>query len=178
MPAHRTLPTEVLVKGMSPRSNTEELVYRESFAPTAIIAVAAPVLGLARAALDLTLERISKGNKSIAYSIYDDVRSAPSMQLELAEAATLIETAVLHVRRWCDDITDAARVGEELPFKRRAQMRMDLGYAMRRCREAVGLLLERGASVTARSDDGRTSIQSAQILKEYEIERMLRQQAG
>lgn len=153
VPAHRTLPTEVLVKGMSPRSNTEELVYRESFAPTAIIAVAAPVLGLARAALDLTLERISKGNKSIAYSIYDDVRSAPSMQLELAEAATLIETAVLHVRRWCDDITDAARAGEELPFKRRAQMRMDLGYAMRRCREAVGLLLNvQGASAFAESN--------------------------
>jgi alkylation response protein AidB-like acyl-CoA dehydrogenase len=147
------LPTEVLVKGMSPRSNTEELVYRESFAPTAIIAVAAPVLGLAQAALDLTLERISKGNKSIAYSIYDDVRSAPSMQLELAEAATLIETAVLHVRRWCDDITDAARAGEELPFKRRAQMRMDLGYAMRRCREAVGLLLNvQGASAFAESN--------------------------
>ena len=52
------------------------------------------------------------------------------MQLELAEAATLIETAVLHVRRWCDNIADAARAGEELPFVKRAQMRMDLGYAM------------------------------------------------
>ena len=103
--------------------------------PTAIIAVAAPVLGLAQAALELTLERINKSPKAIAYSFYDDLRKAPSMQYELAEAATLIETAVLHVRRWCDDIAEAARAGEDLPFTRRAQMRMDLGYAMARCRE-------------------------------------------
>jgi 3-hydroxy-9,10-secoandrosta-1,3,5(10)-triene-9,17-dione monooxygenase len=99
--------------------------------------------------MDLTLERINKSNKAIAYSFYDDVRKAPSMQLELAEAATLIETALLHVRRWCDDIADAARAGED----KRAQMRMDLGYAMRRCREAVGLLLNvQGASAFAESN--------------------------
>jgi 3-hydroxy-9,10-secoandrosta-1,3,5(10)-triene-9,17-dione monooxygenase len=153
VPAHRALPIEMLATGRSPRSHKDEFVYREAFAPTAIIAVAAPVLGLAQAALDLTLERINKSNKAIAYSVYDDVRKAPSMQLELAEAATLIETAVLHVRRWCDDIADAARAGEELAFTRRAQMRMDLGYAMRRCREAVGLLLNvQGASAFAESN--------------------------
>jgi 3-hydroxy-9,10-secoandrosta-1,3,5(10)-triene-9,17-dione monooxygenase len=153
VPAHRALPIETLAKGLSPRSHKDEFVYRESFAPTAIIAVAAPVLGLAQAALDLTLERINKSSKSIAYSVYDDVRKAPSMQFALAEAATLIETAVLHVRRWCDDIAEAARAGEELSFARRAQMRMDLGYAMRRCREAVGLLLDvQGASAFAESN--------------------------
>jgi 3-hydroxy-9,10-secoandrosta-1,3,5(10)-triene-9,17-dione monooxygenase len=153
VPAHRALPTEVLAKGLSPRTNKDEFVYRESFAPTAIIAVAAPVLGLAQAALDLTLERISKSNKPISHSVYDDVRKAPSMQLELAEAATLIETAMLHVRRWCDNIADAARAGEELAFVKRAQMRMDLGYAMRCCREAVNLLLNvQGASAFAESN--------------------------
>jgi 3-hydroxy-9,10-secoandrosta-1,3,5(10)-triene-9,17-dione monooxygenase len=153
VPAHRALPTEVLAKGLSARTNKEEFVYRESFAPTAIIAVAAPVLGLAQAALELTLERVNKSGKPIAYSFYDDVRKAPSMQLELAEASILIETALLHVRRWCDDIADAARAGEELPFVRRAQLRMDLGYAMRRCREAVGLLLNvQGASAFAESN--------------------------
>src|SRR6516164_3623115 len=55
------------------------------------------------------MSRINKSPKAIAYSFYDDLRKAPSMQYELAEAATLIETAVLHVRRWCDDIAEAAR---------------------------------------------------------------------
>jgi alkylation response protein AidB-like acyl-CoA dehydrogenase len=153
VPAHRALPTEILAQGRSPRTNRDEFVYRESFAPTAIIAVAAPVLGMAQAALELTLERINKSPKAIAYSFYDDLRKAPSMQRELAEAATLIETAVLHVRRWSDDIADAARAGEGLPFAKRAQMRMDLGYAMARCREAVGLLLNvQGASAFAESN--------------------------
>ena len=153
VPAHRALPTEILAQGRSPRTNRDESVYRESFMPTAIIAVAAPVLGLAQAALELTFERIKKSPKAIAYSFYDDLRKAPSMQRELAEAATLIETAVLHVRRWCDDIAEAARAGEDLPFPKRAQMRMDLGYAMARCRQAVGLLLNvQGASAFAESN--------------------------
>jgi 3-hydroxy-9,10-secoandrosta-1,3,5(10)-triene-9,17-dione monooxygenase len=153
VPAHRALPIETLAQGRSPRSNGDEFVYRESFMPTAIIAVAAPVLGLAQAALELTLERVNKSPKAIAYSFYDDLRKAPSMQHQLAEAATLIETAVLHVRRWCDDIAETARAGEGLPFTRRAQMRMDLGYAMGRCREAVGLLLNvQGASAFAESN--------------------------
>jgi alkylation response protein AidB-like acyl-CoA dehydrogenase len=152
VPAHRVLPIEALAKGETPRTNKEELVYRESFMPTAIIAVAGPVLGLAQAALDLTLERI-KGVKPIAYSFYDDLRKAPSMQLALAEASTLVETAILHVRRWCDDISDAARAGEELPFVKRAQMRMDIGYAMRCCRGAVDLLLSvQGASAFAETN--------------------------
>ena len=146
VPAHRALTVETLAKGASPRTKTDEFVYRETFMPTAIIAVAAPVLGLAQGALDLTLERLNRG-KPLAYSFYDDARKAPSMQLELAEASTLIETAVLHVRRWCDDIADAARAGEELSFVKRAQMRMDLGFAMRSCRQAVGHLLNvQGAS--------------------------------
>lgn len=40
--------------------------------------------------------------------------------------------------------------------------------------EAVKLLVERGASVTATTGDGDTAIQSAQILKEHEIEGILK----
>jgi len=152
VPAHRALTIDILASGRSPRTNTEEFVYRESFMPTAIIAVAAPVLGLARAALELTIERIG-GVKPIAYTFYDDLRKAPSMQLALAEAATLIDTAALQVRRWCDDIADAARAGLDLPFVKRAQMRMDLGYAMRCCRQAVDLLMSvQGASAFAETN--------------------------
>jgi alkylation response protein AidB-like acyl-CoA dehydrogenase len=153
VPAHRVMPMEILAKGQSPRTNTEEVIYREAFMPTAIIAVAAPVLGMAQAALELTLERINGAAKPIYYSFYDDTRKAPSTQLELAQAATLVETAALHLRRWCDDIADAARAGEDLPFIKRAQMRMDLGYAMRCCREAVELLLNvQGASAFAEAN--------------------------
>jgi 3-hydroxy-9,10-secoandrosta-1,3,5(10)-triene-9,17-dione monooxygenase len=153
VPAHRVLPVETLAKGESPRTHTEEVVYREAFMPTAIIAVAAPVLGMAQAALELTLQRVNAANKPISYSFYDDLRKAPSMQLALAEASTLVETAILLVRRWCDDISGAARAGENFAFTKRAQMRMDIGYAMRCCRNAVDLLLSvQGASAFAETN--------------------------
>jgi 3-hydroxy-9,10-secoandrosta-1,3,5(10)-triene-9,17-dione monooxygenase len=63
VPAHRVLPVETLARGQSPRTQSDEYVYREAFMPTAIVAVAAPVLGMAQAALELTLARINAGNK-------------------------------------------------------------------------------------------------------------------
>ena len=44
--------------------------------------------------------------------------------------------------------------------------------------DAVRLLLERGASVSATTDDGQTPIESAQLLKEHEIEKILREYHG
>jgi 3-hydroxy-9,10-secoandrosta-1,3,5(10)-triene-9,17-dione monooxygenase len=153
VPAHRVLPVETLAKGQSPRTSKDEFIYRESFMPTAIIAVAPPILGMAQAALDLTLERINAASKSIAYSFYDDLRKAPSMQLALAQASTLIDTAVLLLRRWSDEIADAARAGEDFAFTKRARLRMDIGYAMKCCRDAVDLLLSvQGASAFAESN--------------------------
>jgi 3-hydroxy-9,10-secoandrosta-1,3,5(10)-triene-9,17-dione monooxygenase len=153
VPAHRVLTVETLAKGQSPRTSKDEFIYRESFMPTAIIAVAPPILGMAQAALDLTLGRINAAAKPIAYSFYDDLRKAPSMQLALAQAATLIDAAVLLMRRWSDDIAEAARAGEEFAFTKRAQLRMDIGYAMKSCREAVDLLLSvQGASAFAETN--------------------------
>jgi 3-hydroxy-9,10-secoandrosta-1,3,5(10)-triene-9,17-dione monooxygenase len=152
VPAHRVLPVETLAKGQSPRTNKDEFIYRESFMPTAITAVAAPILGMAQAARDLTLERINAAGKPIAYSFYDDLRKAPSMQLALAQASTLIDTAVLLMQRWSDDIANA-RAGEGFAFTKRAQLRMDIGYAMKCCREAVDLLLSvQGASAFAEAN--------------------------
>jgi 3-hydroxy-9,10-secoandrosta-1,3,5(10)-triene-9,17-dione monooxygenase len=153
VPAHRVLPVETLAKGQSPRTNKDEFIYRESFMPTAVIAVAPPILGMAQAARDLTLERINAAGKPIAYSFYDDLRKAPSMQLALAQASTLIDTAVLLMQRWSDDIANAARAGEGFAFTKRAQLRMDIGYAMKCCREAVDLLLSvQGASAFAEAN--------------------------
>jgi uncharacterized protein len=44
--------------------------------------------------------------------------------------------------------------------------------------EAVRLLLQRGASVSTTADDGQTPIQTAHVMKEHEIERLLREHAG
>jgi alkylation response protein AidB-like acyl-CoA dehydrogenase len=150
VPAHRAMPLSHFLAANGIGNDPEAAVYREAFSADAIIMLAAPILGLARAALELTLERINTGGKRISYSVYDDLRKAPSMQLQLAEAASLVERSTMIVRQWCDDISEAARSGEALPFLKRAQMRVDLGHAMSGCRDAVDKLLNvQGASAFA-----------------------------
>jgi 3-hydroxy-9,10-secoandrosta-1,3,5(10)-triene-9,17-dione monooxygenase len=133
--------------------NTDAAAYRETFSADAILMLAAPVLGLTRAALELTLDRVNVGDKRISYSPYTDLRKSPAMQILLAEAASLTETSTTIIQRWCDEISEAARANQELPFMRRAQMRVDLGTAMKGCRDAIDKLLNvQGASAFANSN--------------------------
>jgi len=127
-----------------------EAGFRQAFAVTALIVVAAPIIGMARAALDLTRERLAQGNKAIAYSTYRDSRKSPAMQLLFAEGASLINTGNKIVQSWCDRIVEAATAKEELSYEERAALRSDVGLAVRNCREGVDRLLSvHGASAFA-----------------------------
>ena len=153
VPSHRAIPLSRMLAANALGSDSEAAVYREAFSAGAILMLAAPVLGLTKAALELTLDRVHAGGKRISYSVYDDLRTAPSMQFLLAEAATLVQASTTIVQRWCDDISEAARTNEELSFMERAQMRVDLGHAMKGCRDAVDKLLNvQGASAFANSN--------------------------
>lgn len=44
--------------------------------------------------------------------------------------------------------------------------------------EAVRLLLHRGASASLTADDGQTPVQTAHVMKEHEIEQVLREHTG
>ncbi|MFM0283811.1 acyl-CoA dehydrogenase family protein [Paraburkholderia sediminicola] len=127
--------------------------FRQAFAPVAVIMTSAPVLGMAKAALEMTRERIGAGGKRIAYSTYTDARQAPGMLLQLAEAASLIEAANTIVKNWCDRIVSAAFSLHEMSFEDRARMRSDLGLAARHCRDGVERLMSvQGASAFAESN--------------------------
>lgn len=154
IPAHRALPLGRLLAENEIGQDAHGFAYREAFSAVAILMVAAPVIGLARAALELTLERVNgTPPKRISYSFYDDLRKAPSMQLLLAEAKSQIEMSAMVIERWCDDIAEDAREGRPLSFTARAQMRVDMGQAVRGCREGVNKLLSvQGASAFAEAN--------------------------
>ncbi|CUX61477.1 Acyl-CoA dehydrogenase, C-terminal domain protein [Agrobacterium deltaense Zutra 3/1] len=153
VPDRRVIPLSAVMAHNGLGDPARTIAYRQAFAATAVIAVAAPVLGMANAALEMTRERMSTGGKRIAYSVYDDVRRSPAMQLQLAEAASLIEVGNTIVKGWCDRIVSSAATLQELSFNERAQMRAELGLAMRHCREGVDLLLSvQGASAFAESN--------------------------
>ncbi|MFD4553955.1 hypothetical protein ACFWP5_06465 [Streptomyces sp. NPDC058469] len=78
-------------------------------------------------------------------------KAAPH-QLNVAQAATLIDTARPHVRRAADEIDEVAREGRRPDLETRARLRMDGSRAMRCARDGVSLLLDT-AGASSYSDD-------------------------
>lgn len=116
----------------------DETLYRSAFIPVAALILAGPQLGLAQAALDLVIE---KGHKrGIAYSEYELQRDAPTFQLAISKAATLVDTAHLFAYRAADDIDAAAAAGRTMTYVERARTRNDTGHAAESAREAIRTL--------------------------------------
>ena len=64
-----------------------------------------------------------------------------AFQLQVAEAAMLIDTAHLHAYRAADDIDRAAASGEYLDYLARARVRADTGYVAEKITRAIDILL-------------------------------------
>jgi 3-hydroxy-9,10-secoandrosta-1,3,5(10)-triene-9,17-dione monooxygenase len=99
-----------------------------------------PVLGMAEAALEKTLELLKEG-KSVGASIYRNAIDSPSVQFNVANAASLIDTAKLRTERAVADIEKGIAEGAQLDLPTRARIRMDVGTAVQSARDAVDLLL-------------------------------------
>ncbi|MCX0242269.1 acyl-CoA dehydrogenase family protein [Streptomyces drozdowiczii] len=140
VPEHRILSVTRGVRGDYPTEHTEEALYRSALVPVLALVLAGPQVGLAQAGMDVVRASLAKG-KGISYTFYERASEAPSTQIQLAEAAQLIDTARLHLMRAADDIDSWAARGEYMPFETRARVRMDTGYVARRSREALDLLL-------------------------------------
>lgn len=148
VPQRHVFPWEVALSGRHARHGSGTY-YGASFVPTVILMAVAPLLGLAQAALDVTLERLGRG-KRIAYTGYLDSRQAVATQMQVAEAATCIHSAFLHMRDWADRLDAAALARTDFDYVTRAQIRNDIGHAVRCCRQAADRLLDvQGASAFA-----------------------------
>ena len=101
--------------------------------------LAGPQLGLAQAALDLVLEKAPK--RGISYTFYDTQTEAPTVQLAVAKAASLIDAAHLFAYRAAADIDQAAADGVYPDYAARARVRMDTGAAIENAREAIRTLV-------------------------------------
>jgi len=109
------------------------------------VSLAGPITGTAQGALEHVLETLG-GGKPITGSTYTDVVRSPSVQLGIAEAASLIDTARLHAYRAAADVEAASIEGRRLDAAARARIRMDNGVVMQRCREAMERLLDIGGA--------------------------------
>lgn len=145
VPAHRILSVPKAVEGEYGTEHTGETLYRSAFVPVLALILVGPQIGMARAALDVVMETLTK-RKPISYTFYEDSAAAPTTQLNLAEAVQLIDTAHLHAMRAAADIDEWASSAQYMDRLTRTRVRMDTGYIARRCREAIDLLVSIGGA--------------------------------
>ncbi|MEJ2889636.1 acyl-CoA dehydrogenase family protein [Actinomycetospora aeridis] len=139
VPEHRVISIPAAIGGRYATEHTDEALYRSAFIPVAALVLAGPQLGLAQAALDLVIEKAPK--RAISYTFYDVQTDAPTFQLAVAKAASLVDAAHLFAYRAAADIDQAAADGVYPDYAARARVRMDTGAAIENAREAIRTLV-------------------------------------
>ncbi len=139
VPDHRIVSVPPAIEGRYATEFSDEALYRSAFVPILALVLAGPQLGLGRAALDIVRQKAA--TKPISYTFYTAQADSVAFQLQLAEAAMLIDTAHLHAYRAADDIDQAAARGEYPDYLARARVRADTGWAIEHITKAIDLLL-------------------------------------
>jgi alkylation response protein AidB-like acyl-CoA dehydrogenase len=139
VPSHRIISVPAAIEGHYGTELTGEVLYRSAFVPILALVLAGPQLGMGRAALEIVRQKAAK--KPISYTFYTAQADSVAFQLQLAEAAMLIDTAHLHAYRAADDIDEAATRGVYPDFLARARVRADTGWAVDHVVKAINILL-------------------------------------
>ncbi|MER7957743.1 acyl-CoA dehydrogenase family protein [Streptomyces sp. NPDC096030] len=151
VPAHRVAGAVEALEGLvEGRSNTG--ATGRNYGLTALVmGLSVPVyIGLARAALELFLERLP--GRGIAYTHWAEQREHPYTQIQVATAANKITAAEALAAGWLRRMQEAADAGEQLPMEERVAIRGQMGYAVQLAKEAVGVLHDvSGASIIQRA---------------------------
>lgn len=140
VPDHRILSVSRAIRGEYATEHGDEPLYRSAFVPVLAIVLAAPCIGIARAAFASVLGALSAG-KGISHTFYEHAVDSGSTQIAIAEAANRIDSADLHLDRAAADIDAAATAGVGMDPVRRARVRMDTAAVTRYSREAVDLIM-------------------------------------
>jgi alkylation response protein AidB-like acyl-CoA dehydrogenase len=140
VPDYRVLSVPRAIEGDYPTEmRSQEAFYRSPFVPILAIILVGPILGLGRAALDLVRQKA--GTRTIAYTFFDKQSSSVGFQLQVAEAAMMIDTAHFHAYRAADDVDTSAASGVYPDMLTRARVRADTGYAVEKITQAIDKLM-------------------------------------
>src|ERR1700760_2744935 len=139
VPAHRVMSVPPAIEGHYGTEHTDEVFYRSALVPILALVLIGPQLGMGRAALELVRSKAAK--KPISYTFFEAQADSVGFQLQIAEAALMIDTAHLHAYRAADDIDRAAASGEYLDYLARARVRADTGLVAEKTTRAIDILL-------------------------------------
>lgn len=136
VPAHRYLSTPLTREGKAPGANLHaSALYHGAPVPSLALFLCGPALGIARRALDSFRRRLP--GRIVAYTFDEKQLEMPVTHLELAEAATRIDTARLLLHSVATEIEAWGERRVVMPLELRAKMRMDCTFAVRLCLEAT-----------------------------------------
>ena len=140
VPEHRVMLIPPSVEGeyLSEHLDTEPF-YRSAFVPVLALILVGPQLGLGKAALEYVISKAA--SKPIPATFITAQSESVAFQLQIAEAARLIDTAHLHAYRAAADIDEAAARGVYPDLATRARVRSDTGWAAECITKAINTLL-------------------------------------
>jgi alkylation response protein AidB-like acyl-CoA dehydrogenase len=140
VPNYRVLSVPRAIEGDYPTEmRSQEAFYRSAFVPILAIILVGPILGLGRAALEFVRQKAN--SRTIAYTFFEKQSASVAFQLQVAEAAMMIDTAHFHAYRAADDIDTAAARGVYPDMLTRARVRADTGYVVEKITQAIDKLL-------------------------------------
>jgi len=139
VPDHRIMPFVPALNGMTLAEGIVPGLYTSSLAGILVVVLLGPQIGIADQVLDYVREKAP--SRAVPVSIYTEQSESVPFQLDLAEAATRIDTAKLHARRASADIDAFALTGRLPDDLHRARLRMDYAWASKNLQEAVDLLV-------------------------------------
>jgi alkylation response protein AidB-like acyl-CoA dehydrogenase len=112
--------------------------YRLPLVPFLATKLVFPALGMAKAALELFLEKAP--HRSIPYTSYEKQDEAAITHLQVGEASAEIDAAELMLRRSVDELEASAASRTRMTVKQRSRIWRDAGAASRLIWNAVDLL--------------------------------------
>ena len=110
-----------------------------TFAQYATLVLAAPQIGMARAALRVVGE--AAATKGVTYTVYEHRTDSQVFQALFGEAALKADTAYLHVMRAVEDITTAMEQGVPLAEPVVSRVHGDTATAVSSAVDAIGILV-------------------------------------
>ncbi|WP_246257136.1 acyl-CoA dehydrogenase family protein [Amycolatopsis anabasis] len=139
IPYPRVLPlAAVLREQYGSRLNATAPIFRAPLLPTASTSSVGTVIGLARAARELFLQRLPE--RRITYTDYSSQREAPLTHLQVAEATLSLDAAEFHAHRLATLVDTKGAGDEPWTAEERARARADMGQVCRLGKQAVDIL--------------------------------------
>jgi alkylation response protein AidB-like acyl-CoA dehydrogenase len=140
VPSHRIQPFVAMCEAnfATPHKANERNSNMAFMAVAALVLVGAQ-LGLARRALEITLEKLP--NKLVAYTKYTAAKNSPAHHLGVASAATKFNLAELVMQQATADIDTAAARGQLPDLVTRARIRNNTGIIAELVKDGIGGLM-------------------------------------